>query len=111
MRWILAILTLLVALGTLLCLVEPGAGRPVAFDGPVWVRTADGWERRSDWLPPAVLYQPALHPLVVAFGQVLLSIAALLALAPSRPARLLVRPANARDRARWPGNPRGRCVR
>jgi len=39
----------------------------------VWVRTVDGWERPDSWnLEP--VRRPALHPVVVAAGQGLLSI-------------------------------------
>lgn len=42
----------------------------------VWVRTVDGWERPDSWnLEP--VRRPALHPLVVAAGQGLLSVLAL----------------------------------
>lgn len=41
-----------------------------------WVRTAQGWERRTAWFSSDV--SPVqLHPIVVATGQVLLSIFAL----------------------------------
>ena len=38
-----------------------------------WVRTVDGWERPEVWALEAV-GRPALHPLVVAAGQGLLSV-------------------------------------
>lgn len=44
-----------------------------------WVRTSDGWEKASTWMPLPPVYQPPLHPLVIAGLQGMLSLAALLA--------------------------------
>jgi hypothetical protein len=45
---------------------------------PAWVRTVDGWERPSAWLATAPNV-PRLHPVVVAAGQGLASVLALVA--------------------------------
>ncbi|HEX3601497.1 MAG TPA: hypothetical protein VHU84_15205 [Lacipirellulaceae bacterium] len=43
-----------------------------------WIRTADGWEHPGAWnMPP--LSPPTLHPFVVAAGEGLASVFALLA--------------------------------
>jgi len=47
-----------------------------------WIRTVDGWELRESLSPPAPSFTPALHPLVVAAAELLLSLAALTAFAP-----------------------------
>jgi hypothetical protein len=43
-----------------------------------WVRTADGWERPDRWVTTPV-WTPGVHPLVVAAGQGLASVMALVA--------------------------------
>ena len=79
MRSILGIAMLLLFAGLLSCQIE---GRSADVHPPAasvdWVRTIDGWERPRVWqLSPAV--PPAVHPLVVASGQLLLSLFALVA--------------------------------
>lgn len=58
---------------------EPGAEWQAAVE---WVRTADGWERAASIYMngvPAEVRRPQLHPLVVAAGQGLFSVLALVA--------------------------------
>jgi len=78
-RLILGITLLLLGLGSLLCSVDGTVGNSVAH-APVgqWVRTTYGWERTNTWQAMGS-YQPELHPLVVAAGQGLVSILALVA--------------------------------
>jgi hypothetical protein len=74
-RAILGISCLLLGVALLLCQGE-GAGvtADIAPRSAVsWVRTADGWERPDTWLS-VTAWRPALHPLVVAAGQGLLSV-------------------------------------
>jgi len=55
------------------------AAKPQAVE---WVRTADGWERAASIYMdgvPAEVGGPQLHPLVVAVGQGLFSVLALVA--------------------------------
>jgi hypothetical protein len=80
MRSILSIAILLLLAGLLSCRIE---GRradtsPPAAASVDWVRTIDGWERANDW-HPSFVGPPAVHPLLVATGQVLLSAFALVA--------------------------------
>lgn len=50
-----------------------------------WRQTGQGWQRCEDFLGPPIEYaSPALHPLVVGALEVLLSVAALLALGDGR---------------------------
>jgi hypothetical protein len=79
-RLIVGIVFVLLGVGSWSCHVESPAGdtRAAAFDTP-WVRTADGWERAGSWLPDTKTSPPRLHPLVVASGQLLLSLLALAA--------------------------------
>ena len=89
-RLILGISLMLLGLGTLLCQVDVLNARatPVA-PASNWVRTADGWERPASWqsdAPPA----PEVHPLLLATGQTLASVLALVAFQ-----------ADARRRFRW----------
>lgn len=79
MKQIVGISLLLVGLGIWSCNVEGSAsqdrGGPPAFS---WVRTADGWERAGEWrIEEPTL--PRLHPVVVAAGQGLFSVLALVA--------------------------------
>lgn len=78
MRHIFGISVLLIAIGTVSCVVEGSAtntaARPPAL---TWVRTADGWERYGTWDLP-VPTRPTLHPAVVAAGQLIVSTWALL---------------------------------
>jgi hypothetical protein len=80
-RFIVGISLLLLGVGMLLCRVE-GVGareadRPVAAS--TWVRTVDGWERPDLWVATTA-WEPGIHPLVVAAGQGLASVMALVAL-------------------------------
>lgn len=80
-RAILGISGLLVGTALLLCRVE-GFGQPPVERGPStiqWVRTADGWERPAHWETTSPVEQPGLHPAVVAAGQGLFSVLALVA--------------------------------
>ena len=75
MRAILGISCLLLGVALLLC---QGEGAGVTEDmwpraAISWVRTTDGWERPDRWSSSSV-WRPALHPLVVAAGQGLLSV-------------------------------------
>lgn len=80
MRLIVGISLMLLGVGILSCQVE-GTSRATLGGPPAaaWVRTNDGWERPVTWysMPPA---RPTLHPLVVAAGQGLASVFALVAL-------------------------------
>jgi hypothetical protein len=74
-RAIFGISCLLLGVAMLLCQVE-GSGRSNASNQrPVlqWVRTVDGWERPESWHLDEIR-RPALHPVVVAAGQGLLSV-------------------------------------
>lgn len=79
MRLIVGISLILLGVGSLSCRLEGMAGSatssPPALD---WVRTADGWERPVQW-HKTVPHQPRLHPVVVAAGQILASVLALVA--------------------------------
>ena len=92
MRSILAILLLILSAGLLSCRIE---GRSLEKTLPVqpaaWVRTVDGWERMDRW-SPASKEPPALHPLVVAAGQLLVSLFALAAAEPADLSRRNSRP-------------------
>lgn len=85
MRWILGILVLLLILGTHACRVDVRTVRQSPASHQEWIRTVDGWERRGTWLPLTPRYQPALHPLVLGFGQALLAVGALVAFSPRPP--------------------------
>jgi hypothetical protein len=77
LRLILGISLLLLGLGGLSCQVQNSVGRgPVVTAAGQWVRTVGGWERTETWHAPD-LYVPRLHPLVVAAGQGLVSVMAL----------------------------------
>jgi hypothetical protein len=68
---------LLLGLGGLSCQVQDSVGEgPVVTPAGQWVRTVDGWERTDSWNSPG-LFVPRLHPLVVAAGQGLVSVMAL----------------------------------
>jgi hypothetical protein len=56
------------------------AERPAAS---AWVRTVDGWERPDRWVSTKA-WEPGIHPLVVAAGQGLASVMALVALGGGR---------------------------
>lgn len=75
LRAILGISCLLLGAALLLCREEgvdlvSSVAMPQAAVS--WVRTVDGWERPDRWCL-ATAGRPALHPVVVAAGQVLLS--------------------------------------
>jgi hypothetical protein len=88
LRLILGITLLLLGLGGLSCQVQNSVGEgPVIPSAGQWVRTVDGWERTETWNAPD-LYVPRLHPLVVAAGQGLVSVMALVVCAqPGRAGR------------------------
>jgi len=70
---------LLFLAGLLSCRIEGSRNDvPPPPTGIDWVRTLDGWERPNDW-QPSLAGPPAVHPLVVATGQLLLSVFALVA--------------------------------
>lgn len=80
MRLVIGIALFGVGLVLLLGQIEgtSGAGYPAETS---WVRTAQGWERVDLWEASSV--GPArLHPLIVASGQVLVSLLALVATSP-----------------------------
>ena len=79
MRLIVGISLLLVGVGSLSCRMEGTleSARPRSL-APAWVRTADGWERPNAWLATAPDV-PRLHPAIVAAGQGLASLLALVA--------------------------------
>ena len=58
---------------------------PLSGDTPqpsyevAWRRTAHGWEKPTAWHDKPAPHRPALHPMVVALLQVLLTLAALIA--------------------------------
>jgi hypothetical protein len=79
MRWIGWLLLLLVVVAWVASeLPSPGIVAEVD-DTPLWRRTRSGWEHVSG-LFPVHPRQPALHPGVVAAAELLLSMAALIAL-------------------------------
>jgi hypothetical protein len=76
LRAILGISLLLLGVAMLSCRVESsgelqGSAKPQA--AVRWVRTVDGWERPDVWSLQGA-GGPALHPLVLAAGQGLLSV-------------------------------------
>ncbi|MFV2066703.1 MAG: hypothetical protein ACC645_06945 [Pirellulales bacterium] len=79
MRWILIIALLLFGSAATACLLP--VPQETAGDAPKseWVRTRDGWESQIGWGPPPPLYEPAIHPIVVASGEIFLSLIALIA--------------------------------
>jgi hypothetical protein len=52
-----------------------------------WRRTADGWEQSHTWFRQVELYDPPLHPLVVATLQALAALFVLTAFARTSPDR------------------------
>ena len=75
MRLIAGITFLLIGIGMLSCRVE-GTANSIPQSPTSWVRTVDGWERPNLWhTSPAE--PPRLHPAVVAAGQTLASLLAL----------------------------------
>ena len=85
MRSIIGILLLLVGLGLVSCQFDgtTAGTRLAATSQADWVRTVDGWERAGSW-EPMVSHRPRLHPVVVASGQVLAAVLALVAFAGER---------------------------
>lgn len=82
MRSILGIVLLLAGAGLVTCRIEGRDAQVISSDlSDNWVRTADGWERSSNWTP-SLAEPPAVHPLVIAAGQLLVSMLALAAAAP-----------------------------
>jgi hypothetical protein len=77
MRSILGILLLLMGAGLVSCRIE-GSSADVLPPSATsdWVRTADGWERSHNW-SPSLAEPPAVHPLVIAAGQLFVSLLAL----------------------------------
>ena len=74
MRRVAFLWMLLLLVGWLACRVEIAPGG----DQAGWVRTPDGWEKTTYWaISPT--YAPPLHPSVVALGQALASMVALVA--------------------------------
>jgi hypothetical protein len=87
-RLILGISLLLAGIGMWSCQIDGSAlveGTSTTIEAQ-WVRTAHGWERAT-WLPslnvtartPEAPGSPQLHPLVLAAGQLLVSLLALTA--------------------------------
>jgi hypothetical protein len=75
---------LLLGLGSLSCQVQNSVGQgPIVTPAGQWVRTIHGWERPELWHAPE-LHIPRLHPLVVAAGQGLVSVMALVVCAGHR---------------------------
>jgi hypothetical protein len=72
-RFIVGISLLLLGAGLFACQVEGFSARSSAKFSTPWVRTVDGWERPGSWTVRAV-GPPAVHPLVVAAGQTLVSV-------------------------------------
>jgi len=82
----------LILLGVLwlACQVDGSDSRETSvFENGRWVRTTDGWERTSQW-KWLVSYEPALHPLVVATLQLLLTLIAIIAFCTSDPTKATV---------------------
>jgi hypothetical protein len=85
MRQIVGISVVLFGTGALLCEIEwQSATLASASRATALVRTVDGWERPQDWRSEPVT-APRIHPLVVAAGQGLVSIFALVACHGDRP--------------------------
>lgn len=84
-RLVIGIVLLLTGVGMWSCQVDTSTGdTQAAARAAPWVRTVDGWERAGSWLAEAPSSPPRLHPLVVASGQLLLSLLALAAFSPCR---------------------------
>jgi hypothetical protein len=79
MRLIVGISLVLLGVGSLLCEVECRSAVNAAASGMTgFVRTVNGWERPQSWRIESCS-PPRVHPLVVAAGQGLVSIFALVA--------------------------------
>jgi hypothetical protein len=84
MRSILGITLLLFALGLLSFRIEGRSADLARGQRPLeWVRTVDGWEQPLNNWRPSLAEPPAVHPLLVAAGQTLISFFALAAAASS----------------------------
>jgi hypothetical protein len=74
MRLITGIVLLILSVGLLSCRWEAASSQATsAAVSTSWIRTATGWEKSGTWTTAATL-RPALHPLVVASGEMLASI-------------------------------------
>ena len=96
-RWILIIALFLFGSAATACLLPMPRDGTVDVPESQWVRTRDGWEPRIGWEPPPPLYEPTVHPIVVASGQILISLIALIAFSTecrSGGCRLCMRPIN-----------------
>jgi hypothetical protein len=83
-RQIVGIVFVVLGIGMWMCHWEGmAASLPEGTGANRWVRTADGWERKKAWhvdvVPP-----PPLHPLIVAAGEGLISVFALVAFSNTR---------------------------
>ena len=97
MRTILGILLLLIGFGLVACRIEgQTSSPPLTLTEVDWVRTVDGWERPQQWTP-SLAGPPAIHPMLLAAAQVLVSVFALVAAtgpaSPLREIRLAIRQA------------------
>jgi len=79
MRWILIVTLLLFGAATTACLLPVSGQTTIDRPRAEWVRTRHGWESRTGWGTPSVPYQPAIHPTVVAVGEMFVSLIALVA--------------------------------
>jgi hypothetical protein len=85
-RLILGITLFLLGIGLWSCQIDGLAGgSPSPTIEAPWVRTVDGWERAGSWHAESAMPRPRLHPLVVAAGQLLLSLLALTYFDANRP--------------------------
>jgi hypothetical protein len=78
MRLFLGITMLLVGIDLLSTGFDRGSAARLAPVEVSWVRTVDGWQHADQWRP-TVVPPPRLHPVVVACGQALFSVLALVA--------------------------------
>lgn len=103
MRSVIGIAIVLLGIGFVSCRWgRSAASVPQAAVAAPWIRTVDGWERVASW-QPTIAPPPRLHPLVMAAAEVLVSVLALVATAPSDlPARW---PARRSAPQRRPGRP------
>lgn len=100
MRFLCA-MSLLLAVILAMCHWE-GEAVEVRTDAPSWVRTVDGWERPETW-EPVTAPEPIIHPGVVAAGQLLASLAALVVYSwPTRKPRTAVLQAGGRRKETLP---------
>ena len=77
---IVVIVLVLLAAGAALAVINspPEKGRAGVVEDDHWRKTADGWQRNTNWFVTRQRDIPAPHPIVVASFQVLLSVFALL---------------------------------